>query len=317
MDYGHEYSQAQLNYLEKQIDNLYFKSESQLADKARKYLSEFEKEDKKQLEKLKNNKITEKQYKKWRRDKLLLSDQWKQMEEALYKDFLKKDKIAKQLINIHQKDIFATNINFGTFEIEKGLNVDTSFTLYSKETVARLLIDNPDLLPDPTESLKDKIKLGKIRQWNKQQLRAAALKGILMGESIPDLAERIAVEVGIKNRNIAIRVARTLTTGAQNAGRITAYSRAESMGLKVKKQWLSAIDSRTRASHIEMNGKTADIEGKFSNGLKFPGDPNGRPEEVYNCRCTLVADTLGEDEAKKEEFLNWQRGKESKYQQYY
>lgn len=27
----------------------------------------------------------------------------------------------------------------------------------------------------------------------------------------------------------------------------------------------------------------------FENGCMFPGDPGGAPEEVYNCRCTLLA----------------------------
>jgi hypothetical protein len=36
-----------------------------------------------------------------------------------------------------------------------------------------------------------------------------------------------------------------------------------------------------------------DNDKPFSNGLMFPGDWRGRPEEVYNCRCTLGAEIIG------------------------
>mgnify|MGYP006967240566 CR=1 FL=1 len=41
------------------------------------------------------------------------------------------------------------------------------------------------------------------------------------------------------------------------------------------------------------DSETKGVDGKFSNGLAFPGDPNGRPEEVYQCRCTMAARVLG------------------------
>ncbi len=28
---------------------------------------------------------------------------------------------------------------------------------------------------------------------------------------------------------------------------------------------------------------------RFSNGCMYPGDPDGKPSEVYNCRCTMIA----------------------------
>ncbi len=91
------------------------------------------------------------------------------------------------------------------------------------------------------------------------------------------------------NFKSAVRAARTATTAAQNAGRIDGYIAAENMGIKLKKQWLSTLDSRTRHSHAMLDGETIGTNETFSNGCKYPGDPNGTAEEIYNCRCTLVS----------------------------
>ena len=95
------------------------------------------------------------------------------------------------------------------------------------------------------------------------------------------------------NKSSAIRTARTAVTGAQNAGRMDSYVAAEKMGVKVRKEWLATIDGRTRHSHAMLDGKVVDKDKKFENGCMFPGDPNGAPEETYNCRCTMVASVDG------------------------
>ena len=91
------------------------------------------------------------------------------------------------------------------------------------------------------------------------------------------------------DRTSAIRTARTAFTGAQNAGRMDSYAAAEKMGIKLKKEWLATLDGRTRHPHAALDGEKVGTDEKFSNGCRFPGDPQGRPGEVYNCRCTMVA----------------------------
>jgi hypothetical protein len=82
-------------------------------------------------------------------------------------------------------------------------------------------------------------------------------------------------------------------TGAENKGRQDSYARAEADGIILQKEWLATNDGRTRHSHAMLDGAIVDQDKKFDNGLMYPGDPSGRPEEVYNCRCTLVAKVNG------------------------
>ena len=48
-----------------------------------------------------------------------------------------------------------------------------------------------------------------------------------------------------------------------------------------------------RDSNAHLDGVQVEYNEKFPNGLMYPADPQGQPSEVYNCRCTLIADVLG------------------------
>ena len=77
-------------------------------------------------------------------------------------------------------------------------------------------------------------------------------------------------------------------TGAQNGGRMAAYERAANLGIDIQKEWMATLDTRTRDSHQKLDGERVDWKKPFSNELMYPGDPEGDPAEVYNCRCTMV-----------------------------
>lgn len=61
------------------------------------------------------------------------------------------------------------------------------------------------------------------------------------------------------------------------------------MEVNIRKKWVATLDGRTRPSHQEIDGKIQELDDEFSDGLQYPGDPNGYLSEVYNCRCTMVA----------------------------
>ncbi len=48
------------------------------------------------------------------------------------------------------------------------------------------------------------------------------------------------------------------------------------------------MDKKTRPSHQRVDGEIREIDERFSNGLMFPGDPEGSAGEVINCRCVLL-----------------------------
>ena len=115
--------------------------------------------------------------------------------------------------------------------------------------------------------------------WNERHVEAAARASV--GKD-PEVAAKGVRGLADMNRNAAVRKARTAINGAENAGRMDAM-----LARGGSKRWVAVMDERTRVSHASINGEVVPVDEPFSNGLMYPGDPSGPPEEVYNCRCTM------------------------------
>lgn len=222
-----------------------------------------------------------KAYKAWRKDQVLHNDQLKALKHALTQDLTAADKMAMAYVNQVPAGVYAEGMNFATYEIEHGAKANTSFTLYNKNTVMELVANEPDLLP---QAAFDKAK---DTAWNSRHVTSAVTQAVLQGQTIPQLATSIA-GIAAMDQRAAMKAARTAMTSAHSLGKLKGYERAAGMGIDVEKQWLAALDSRTRGSHRHLDGEVVKLDAEFSNGLKYPGDPDGPASEVYNCRCTLV-----------------------------
>lgn len=86
-------------------------------------------------------------------------------------------------------------------------------------------------------------------------------------------------------------IGRTESVASLNQASFESFRQAVQQGKvqahTVRKVWVSAKDKRTRDSHRHLDGETAGLEERFANGLLYPGDPSGAPEEIINCRCVL------------------------------
>ncbi len=283
LDEGRAEADRILNRMENEVHKIYRTAYSEMQVKADEYLKNFIREDSHLRELLNNGVITQTEYNKWRYSHMLTGKRWYEMADVLAADMTNSNLIAVNIINNHIPEVYAAGYNYGLYSVEKLALFETSFTLYDRYTVERLIRDKPDLLP------KAKIDIPKDLQWNKRKMNSAVTQGILQGETIPEISQRLA-KVTDMNEVSAIRNARTMTTSAENGGRIDSYRNAENLGIKMSKTWIATLDGRTRDSHRQLDGETvSDIDGVFSNGCRFPADPRGDPAEVYNCRCTLIS----------------------------
>lgn len=152
--------------------------------------------------------------------------------------------------------------------------------------------------------LKDPLLLKEIRN------RGEKITGITSANTLKkfrDIFYRMYMEEGVSPYELRSRIKgmfedwkyRAMTIARTECG--TAQSVAQHKTYRAnkvkKKSWMAILDVATRDTHRE-----AHLEGiikmdeVFVNGLRFPLDPAGPPEEIINCRCTLVAEIEEEPE---------------------
>ena len=283
-DYAHNETDKRIAELERRLSKEYKQAYKETKDKLEKYLSDFKRKDEEKRQEVENGTLSEKEYKVWRRNQMLTGQRWTDMVDTLARDMNNANVIAAQIVSGEMPETFSLNANYSSYEIENGYRQNYGFTLYDRDTVNRLVSENPDLLPEPSVDIPADLR------WNKQKIVSNITQAVLQGKSIPDIARAMETVVGM-NKASAVRNARTAMTGAQNAGRQQAYERAEAMGIKLQKEWIATLDGRTRHSHGMADGQKVDINGLFKVGgckMRYPGDvANGTAAEVYNCRCTM------------------------------
>lgn len=295
-DLGHKLTDKELAKLERRIAKLYREAGEELQATIDAYFEQFAKRDEEMkalIGTVQNGKEwTEADYKQWRLNQIGRGERYQAMRDKVAHRVTDANAVAVSYTNDATPGIYSLNRNYAAYTIESVAG-NVGFDLWDEQTVKRLIVEQPDLMPyyPPKRALKRGIDLA----YGKKQITASVTSSILQGKSIKHMANDLQKRITTMSRDSAIRTARTAVTGAQNAGRMDSYAAAEKMGVKLKKEWLATLDARTRHSHAMLDGEQVAQDKKFSNGCRFPGDPQGPPWEIYNCRCTLIAAVEGVD----------------------
>lgn len=291
MDAGTIYTDKKTKKLENKLNEVYSEAQKDIQKKMNTFTQKYKQKLAIHEQELKDGKITQAQFDAWVEGQIFQGKQWKAKQQQILASMYNANSIAAGMINGDAQSVFAANANFMSYTLEHTAGVNFGFGLYDGNTVAKLIKDDPKLLPEW------KINEPKDYVWNQKKLNNALTQGIIQGESLDQIAKRVASGLAMQNYNASLTFARTAMTGAQNSGRDTSLINAKAKGINVVKQWMSTLDGRTRDSHRHMDGETIKVKDKwhpavFSNGCRFPGDPDGPPQEVYNCRCTMVGELV-------------------------
>lgn len=287
-DIAHSMTDKELEKMERHLSAIYARAEKELAEKAEAYFKRFEELDAKKRELVEAGKMTEREYRQWRRNKMMTGKHWTAMKEQAAQELLQANRTAQEYINGKLPSVYATNYNLTSEGVSAAVK-GYSFEMVDASTVKNLATSDKTLLPYKYVDGKKDVR------WNTAKVNSEVLQGILQGDSIPHLAKRLQ-NVTEMNRASAIRNARTTVTSAENKGRMNMLHDAAEKGVITHKVWMAAIDARTREAHRLLDGQEQEIDDPFKSELgpiMYPGDVDADPANVYNCRCTLTYKVVG------------------------
>lgn len=271
--------------IEKRLSTIYTEAIKGLQGEINAYFASFQARDLIEQGRVAAGEITEAAYKQWRLTQLGRGQRFRDLQS----------KIATSMARVNQRA--AAIANDGAVHTYA---LSHDYQAYNIATAAGEVFENADWNLVNERAVKELINGGnhvnfkvlnpnRVRDynWNADRIQATLTREILMGSGTKQIAAAFLQTMG-NNEVAAIRNARTAATSAAGAGNQLAAEEAEEMGLKVMKEWVAAIDDRTRESHEALNGVRVPVDQPFPNGLMYPGDPHGAPGEVYNCRCTMI-----------------------------
>lgn len=292
--------------LERRINSVYSKAAKELQEEIDAFFKHFADQDKKMQDligqKRNGKEWTEKDYQQWRLNQMGRGARLEALRDKLAERATEAKEVALAYVNDATPGIYSLNRNYTAYTTES-VHPSADFTLFDEQTVKRLIVEQPDVMPYYPERLA--LKRGIDLAFGKQQITASVTGSILQGRSIKQISDDLQSRIVTMSRVSAIRAARTAVTAAQNAGRMDSYAAADEMwGIKSKKKWVATKDLRTRHDHGMADNQIVDYDQPFDVGgykMMFPGDGSlGAPgHELYNCRCTVVNATDDDLEAER------------------
>lgn len=149
-------------------------------------------------------------------------------------------------------------------------------------------VDRPELLSHA--KLRGGQRIRHVTQTTKNNIARIVFNGIEAGISQEKMADEILQEYEIESKSRARLIADQETITTLETGH---YDMMATSGA-VSKTWHHRLQKNPRdgsdggPNHVAMDGETVPIDGRFSNGLRYPCDPEGPAAETIKCRCYVT-----------------------------
>ena len=279
-DKAHRLTDKKLEEMEKRLSAIYSRAGKTVQKKMADYAKSIDKKSTELLQAYKDaetegeKREAKRAYIRFYR-KVVKSKEFVSLSAAVADDLYKANVEASAYINSQTPSIYALNYNYINAEMAKDIDgftpqeiTDTEAEKYSGYT-------------------QQTIDRKKDTAWNKGNLKKSVIAGSLLLLGASAIMKRSANSTVEKNRNSAYRKNIDMGGDAETKARLDGMYWAEYLGNRMHKAWIATLDNRTRHSHAMLDGVDIPLNDIFSNGCARPKDPNGRPEEICNCRCSL------------------------------
>lgn len=283
-DAGTRFTDERQAFLESKFERIYRQAQEEIIEKLDAHTKRQNAQTRVKLAQVKAGTLSEEEFNKWQAGQTFIGKQWKDKVDSVATTLLTANQQANSMVEGEKRAVFGENATFQAYKLEHDAGVDLSFSVYDSATVTRLLKDDPELLP------RKRVNGRKDKAWNRRKISDAVAQGIIQGESVDEIAKRIAKQTSNTNKEAMKRYARTAMTAAQNAGRLEVMEEAKDAGIKVKKRWIATLDRRTREAHQHLDGQVQETDKPFWSMLgyiMYPGDPDAKSANTWMCRCTL------------------------------
>jgi SPP1 gp7 family putative phage head morphogenesis protein len=131
-------------------------------------------------------------------------------------------------------------------------------------------------------------KIKKISETTREDIveaiRQAEIEGLALSKIKKRIQEVARNKAGYRARRIAVTETHSAAVAAGDMA-------ADSTGLDLEREWMAALDERTRPSHARLDGTRVGMTEHFEvDGIRIlrPGDPNAPAAETINCRCSII-----------------------------
>lgn len=193
-----------------------------------------------------------------------------------------KDKELKEDIQQHLKEQYEESYYQTAYIVETSSETRLAYTTLKDEVIDAAINNRFSGL-----TLNERLERRRVELIYKMQ--ETITRGLVDGDTYRTIAEKVKKDLE-GDLSKANRIVRTESRRIREEGGFNSALHAKSKGIVMKKTWRCMSDERSRKDHINMDGKTVDIDEYFTLNRRkgmHPLDRNFLAKDVINCRCYL------------------------------